>query len=503
MIGIGVGIDYVLFIVTRYRSALHSGLEPRAAVITAITTSGRAVIFAGCTVIISLLGLFVMNLGFLRGLAVGAVSAVLVVMLASVTLLPAMLGFIGHKIDRLRVPFVNRKESGDRRSLSYRWSRVVQRRPWPAAIICVVVLLALAAPARHMHFGFPDAGNSPETFTTRRAYDLLSRGFGPGFNGPLLLVATADGKDPAAAVAPVAAAVASDPDVRVREPAQSRAPTARSRCWSRIRSRHRKRRPPRTSSSDCATTSCPRATSGTGVTVFVGGSTGASVDATSYVADRLGVFIGVVIVLSFLLLLVVFRSLLVPLKAAIMNLLSVGAAYGVVAMVVQGGWLGGLFGIHEPVPIPSFIPMMMFAILFGLSMDYEVFLLSRIREEYARTGDNADRGRRRPRPHGPGHHCGRRDHDLGVPRLRARRPGLPEDDGRRVWRRRSSSTPPSCGWCSSRRRWSCSATRTGGCPQWLDRRLPRLHVEGESAETIEAELAELLHEEEVRSGDDR
>src|SRR5439155_4886684 len=184
MIGIGVGIDYVLFIVTRYRAALHDGLEPRAAVITAITTSGRAVIFAGCTVIISLLGLFVMNLGFLRGLAVGAVAVVLTVMLASVTLLPAVLGFVGRTIDRLRVPFVARQRSGQR-TLSYRWSRVVQRHPLPAAVICLAVLLALIAPARNMDFGFPDAGNSPKQFTTRHAYDLLTEGFGPGFNRPL------------------------------------------------------------------------------------------------------------------------------------------------------------------------------------------------------------------------------------------------------------------------------------------------------------------------------
>jgi RND superfamily putative drug exporter len=388
MIGIGVGIDYVLFIVTRYRAALHDGLEPRAAVITAITTSGRAVIFAGCTVIISLLGLFVMNLGFLRGLAVGAVFAVLVVMLASVTLLPAMLGFIGSKIDRLRVPFVNRKASGDRGSLSYRWSRVVQRRPWTAAIVCLLALLALAAPARHMHFGFPDAGNDPQSFTTRRAYDLRSRGFGPGFNGPLLLVATADGKDPAAAVGPVAAQVAADPDVAfVGPPVPS--PDRRIALVSAY---------PKSSPQADATQNLvkrlrhdvlPRATAGTGVSVSVGGTTAMSVDATRYIVDRLAAFIAVVILLSFLLLLVVFRSILVPLKAAIMNLLSVGAAYGVVAVMVRGGWLGGLVGIHDPVPIPSFIPMMMFAILFGLSMDYEVFLLSRIREEYARTGDNA------------------------------------------------------------------------------------------------------------------
>jgi RND superfamily putative drug exporter len=388
MIGIGVGIDYVLFIVTRYRAALHSGLEPRAAVITAITTSGRAVIFAGCTVIISLLGLFVMNLGFLRGLAVGAVFAVLVVMLASVTLLPAMLGFVGTKIDRLRVPFVNRRESGDRRSLSYRWSRVVQRRPWPAALVCLIALIALAAPARHMHFGFPDSGNSPESYTTRRAYDLLSRGFGPGFNGPLLLVATAGGKDPVAAVAPIAARVAADPDVAFVSP-----PVPSPDGKVALLVTYPKSSPQAQATQDLVkrlrNDVLPQAVSGSGVTVFVGGSTGASVDATSYVADRLGAFIGVVIVLSFLLLLVVFRSLLVPLKAAIMNLLSVGAAYGVVATAVRGGWLGGLVGIHDPVPIPSFIPMMMFAILFGLSMDYEVFLLSRIREEYARTGDNA------------------------------------------------------------------------------------------------------------------
>ena len=388
MIGIGVGIDYVLFIVTRYRSALHSGLEPRAAVITSITTSGRAVIFAGCTVIISLLGLFVMNLGFLRGLAIGAVSAVLVVMLASVTLLPAMLGFIGTKIDRLRVPFVNRRESGDRGSLAYRWSRIVQRRPWPAAILCFVVLLALAAPARHMHFGFPDSGTSPQSFTTRRAYDLLSQGFGPGFNGPLLLVATADGKDPVKAVAPVAAKVASDTDVAFVSP-----PVPSPDGKVALLVTYPKSAPQAQETQNLVrrlrSDVLPRVTAGTGVSVFVGGSTGASVDATSYIADRLGVFIGAVIVLSFLLLLVVFRSLLVPFKAAIMNLLSVGAAYGVVAVMVEGGWLGGLVGIHDPVPIPSFIPMMMFAILFGLSMDYEVFLLSRIREEYAKTGDNA------------------------------------------------------------------------------------------------------------------
>jgi RND superfamily putative drug exporter len=388
MIGIGVGIDYVLFIVTRYRAALHDGLEPRAAVITAITTSGRAVLFAGCTVIISLLGLFVMNLGFLRGLAVGAVFAVLVVMLAAVTLLPAMLGFVGKTIDRLRVPFVNRHASDVQRSLSYRWSRVVQRRPWPAAVLCFLVLLALAAPARHMHFGFPDAGNDPTSFTTRHAYDLLSDGFGPGFNGPLLLVASADGQDPATAVAPIARKVAEDPNVAFVGPPVSN-PDHKVALVTVYPKSAPQAEATQTLVKRLRRDVLPAAAAGTGVTVSVGGVTAMSVDATRYIVDRLAVFIGIVILLSFLLLLIVFRSLLVPLKAAIMNLLSVGAAYGVVALAVQGGWFGGIFGIHEAVPVPSFIPMMMFAILFGLSMDYEVFLLSRIREEYARTGDNA------------------------------------------------------------------------------------------------------------------
>jgi putative drug exporter of the RND superfamily len=496
MIGIGVGIDYVLFIVTRYRNALHSGLEPRAAVITAITTSGRAVIFAGCTVIISLLGLFVMNLGFLRGLAVGAVSAVLIVMLASVTLLPAMLGFVGHTIDRLRVPFVGRRETGDRGSLAHRWSRIVQRRPWPAVVVCVVVLLGLAAPARHMHFGFPDAGTNPKAFTTRRAYDLLSRGFGPGFNGPLLLVVTADGQNPSTAVAPVLAAVGADADVAFTSP-----PIPSPDGKIALVVTYPKSAPQAQETQDLVkrlrSGVLPKATAGTGLTVFVGGSTGASVDATSYTADRLGIFIGVVIVLSFLLLLVVFRSLLVPLKAAIMNLLSVAAAYGVVAMVVEGGWLGGLIGIHDPVPIPSFIPMMMFAILFGLSMDYEVFLLSRIREEYTRTGDNASAV-----ADGLAHTARVITAAAAIMIavflsfvfadqvfLKMMGVGLATAIFVDATIVRMVLVPATMELLGDANWW---------LPDWIGKRLPTFHVEGESAETIEAELEEL-----VRTYDDR
>jgi RND superfamily putative drug exporter len=500
MIGIGVGIDYVLFIVTRYRASLHAGQEPRSAVATAITTSGRAVIFAGCTVIISLLGLFVMNLGFLRGLAVGTALTVLIVMLAAVTLLPAMLGFIGKTIDRLRVPFVNRKEAGDRGSVSYRWSRIVQRHPWPAVVGCLIVLLALAAPARHMHFGFPDAGNSAEDFTTRRAYDLLSEGFGPGFNGPLLLVATpADGgeaTDVAGSAAPIASAVGADPNVAFVGPV---VPSPDGKVGMIVA--YPKSSPQAQQTQNLVNRLrddvLPAASNGTGLDVFVGGTTAASVDATQYTADRLGLFIGAVIIVSFLLLLVVFRSILVPLKAALMNLLSVAAAYGVVAVMVEGGWIGGLVGIHEPVPIPSFIPMMMFAILFGLSMDYEVFLLSRIREEYVRTGDNATAV-----ADGLAHTARVITAAALImiavflsfvlapePFLKMIGVGLATAilvDATIV---RMILVPATMELLGDANWW---------LPEGLAKRLPKFHVEGESADTIQAELDELIAAEEAR-----
>ena len=388
MIGIGVGIDYVLFIVTRYRSALHAGAEPRQAVITAITTSGRAVLFAGCIVIISLMGLFVMNLGFLRGLAVSAISIVLIVMLASVTLLPALLGFVGRTIDRLHVPFFAKRLAGDRDSLSYKWSRVVQRRPLPAAVVCAAALLAMAVPLFDLRFGFPDAGTNPSDSASRQGYDLMVEGFGAGVNGPLLLVAQREGGQAAPALGQVQQQVAAiDGVLFVTPPIPS--PDGEVAMLVAI---------PRSGPASGETTDLvhhlrddvlPQAEAGTGLEVAVGGSTAASIDATDYIADRLLVFIGAVIVLSFLLLLVVFRSVLVPLKAAVMNILSISAAYGVISIAAQGGWFGGLIGIDEPIPVPSFLPMMMFAILFGLSMDYEVFLLSRVREEYVRTRDNA------------------------------------------------------------------------------------------------------------------
>jgi RND superfamily putative drug exporter len=383
MVGIGVGVDYALFIVTRYRSGLADGMEPERATITALATAGRAVIFAGCTVVISLLGILVMNVPFAAGVAFSAVLAVLVIMLASVTLLPAVLGFTGRNIERLHVPFFGRRAKAYDASLWFRWSRFIQRRPWPAAIGGLALLLLLAVPFLGMRFGFPDASNDPKTFTTRRAYDLLSQGFGKGFNGPFLLTVEGDlSKTPVlvdalrrapgvASVSPAQPNPAGDTAVVQLIPTTSPQSKETEQLVDRLRD-------------DVV----PRAVAGTGLTVKVSGLVAGGVDSTRGISARLPVLVGAVVLLSFLLLLVVFRSLLVAVKAAVMNLLSIGAAYGVVALCVNGGPLARLVGIPEPTPVPSFIPMMMFAILFGLSMDYEVFLLSRIREEYERTHDN-------------------------------------------------------------------------------------------------------------------
>ena len=388
MIAIGVGIDYSLLIVTRYRNALPDGHHPRRAVVTAVGTAGRSVLFAGATVMISLLGMVVMRLPYLHGVAFGSALAVGIMMALAVTLLPAVLGFVGTTIDRLHVPFLGRTRD-PRRTLSFRWSRVVQRRPWPAAIASLAVLLALAAPVLGLRLGFPDAGNGPDSLTSRRAYDLLTDGFGPGFNGHLLVTAdlSAGGThrrprrpsgpgsqttDGVVAVSPTALNPAGDTAVIAVTPASAPQADETETLLRTVRD-----------------DVIPGAIDGTGATVYVGGLTAAFLDQTEVIAQRLPLFIAAVVGLSFLLLLVVFRSLLVAVKAAVMNLLSVLAAYGVVTVAADGGWFGQLIGIHAATPVPSFIPMMMFAILFGLSMDYEVFLLSRIREEYQRSGDNA------------------------------------------------------------------------------------------------------------------
>ncbi|MEP7054018.1 MAG: MMPL family transporter [Actinomycetota bacterium] len=388
MIGIGVGIDYALFIVTRYRGGLAEGADPRRATLTAIATAGRAVVFAGTVVVISLLGMLLMNQPFTAGVAFSAVIAVLIIMAASVTLLPAALGFAGHRIEALHVPFIAKVPKAYDKSVFYRWSRFIQRRPWPAAIGGLVVLLVLSAPFLTIRYGFPDSGNDSKTVTSRKSYDLLAQGFGKGFNGPMLL--TVQGGSGPGLLEPanaLAAKLRGVPGVAFVSPAQP-APSGDTAIISLV---------PTTSPQDKATEdlvdtlrtkSVPAAIAGTSLKVNVGGIVPGGIDSTRAVSRRLPVFIGAVVLLSFLLLMAVFRSVLVPLKAAIMNLLSISAALGIMALAVNGGPLGDLIGIHEKTPVPSFIPMMMFAILFGLSMDYEVFLLSRIREEYDKTHDN-------------------------------------------------------------------------------------------------------------------
>ena len=389
MIGIGVGIDYALFIVTRYREALHSGMSPERATVRAIDTAGRAALFAGTTVIIAVMGLFTVGLDMIRGLAVGISLGVLMTMLASVTLLPALLGFVGQRIDRFGLPHRRRDREAHHRSFWSRWSRLIQRRPWPALVIGAVALIAVAAPVFSLRLGFGDAGNRPTSDTTRRAYDLLTEGFGPGFNGPLLLVAeTPRGAADQPTLTRLAGTLRHTPGVAfASEPIRNQAGDA---AVVQVI--------PASAPQDEATSELvhqlrhqvvPAATAGSDVSVKVGGVTAGGLDFADYTAARLPWFVGTVLLLSFLLLLVVFRSVLVPLKAVVMNLLSIGAAYGVIVAVFQWGWGASLIGVGKQGPVEAWAPMMLFAVLFGLSMDYEVFLLSRIREYYDRGGDNA------------------------------------------------------------------------------------------------------------------
>jgi putative drug exporter of the RND superfamily len=389
MIGIGVGIDYALFIVTRYREGLSEGLTPECATMRALDTAGRAVLFAGCTVIIAILGLFTIGLDMIRGLAVGISIGVLMTMLAALTLLPAILGFVGGNIDKFGLPHRRRAERAGRQSFWYRWSRVIQRRPWPALLASAAVLLLLTIPLFGLRLGFGDAGNQPTDQTVRRAYDLMSEGFGPGANGPLLLAAeTPSGQSDVQALEDLSRELnQTEGVVFATEPIPNDSGDA---AIIQVQ--------PTTSPQDKETAHLvnrlrddvvPDAVAGTTADVKVGGATAAVVDFSRYTADRLPWFIAAVLVLSFLLLMVVFRSLLVPLKAVIMNLLSVGAAYGILVAVFQWGWGDSLLGVGREGPIEAWIPMMLFAVIFGLSMDYEVFLLSRIREEYDRTHDNA------------------------------------------------------------------------------------------------------------------
>jgi RND superfamily putative drug exporter len=396
MIGLGVGIDYSLFIVTRYRENLATGLDVEAAVGRSVATAGSAVLFAGTTVVIAICGLvvsgipYVARLGYMSGLVVA------VMMLAALTFLPAIIGVVGHAIDRWKVPSLihhpdravreGRDPEPPTGTVWERWATLVARHAWPFAILAVIVLLVIAWPVLSMRLGESDDGNLPSSTTQRQAYDLVSRGFGPGTNGPLLVVVQLPSAGDDALLPDIADAITKAPHVKAVLPPQI-SPNGTVAQIAVVP----------TTAPDSAQTAAlvatlrdsvlPAAVGTTGAHAYVGGVTAAFIDIGDRISSRLPYFIGAVVLLSFLLLMLVFHSVLVPLTAAVMNLLSVAAAYGATVAVFQWGWAKGLVGLESTVPIVPFVPMMMFAVLFGLSMDYQVFLLTRVREEYDRTGD--------------------------------------------------------------------------------------------------------------------
>jgi putative drug exporter of the RND superfamily len=394
MIGLGVGIDYALFIITRHRAGLHRGLTVEDAVGRSIATAGLSVVIAGGTVVIAILGLAVAGIPFVTFMGVGAALVVAIMVIASLTLLPALIGFAGHNIDRFGIPGTKRvsetrtRDDDGRYHGWARWAHHVSAHPVVYLVAGLTVVVMLAAPLFTMRLGQTDASQNPTSSTLRRSYDLLAEGFGPGFNGPLVLAVdlSATTNDDAA-LAAIESAVKADPGVAEASPAV----VGPSGDVAVIQVT------PKTGPQDEATTQLvnrlrgdvlPPVVASFDAPVHVGGQTAVFIDMSERILSRLPLFIGVVVGLSFVLLLIVFRSILVPIKAAVMNLLSIGAAYGVVVLVFQKGYGASLIGIHESLPIVSFIPMFMFAILFGLSMDYEVFLLSRIREEFNHSHDN-------------------------------------------------------------------------------------------------------------------
>ena len=436
MIGLGVGIDYALIILNRYREWANSGLGPVEAVSAALDSAGRSVVFAGATVVLSLLGLLLLGLPFVAGMGLAAAITVTIVMAGSITLLPAVLGLTGNRMTTTRVRGIlaaalvavallgfgtgispllaglpaavavmvagsvrwrrnplrrilhRRAPKPLRETAWYRLSRMVQARPWLFALGGTAVLLLLAAPVLGLRLGFSDEGNFAPDTTTRKAYDLLADGFGPGANGPLFVIAETDGPEQLAAFNDLGTVL------RETEGVAAVSPTLPSPDGAAGVMRVQ----PATGPQDASTEELvqrlraeviPGALEGTGVEPLVGGTVAFQIDFSDYLAGRMLVFFAAVLGASFLLLMAVFRSLIVPLKAVVMNMLSIGAAYGVSVAVFQWGWFGSVLGI-EPAPVEPFIPIMLFAVLFGLSMDYEVFLLSRMKEEYERTGDSVN-----------------------------------------------------------------------------------------------------------------
>jgi RND superfamily putative drug exporter len=394
MMGIGIGIDYVLLMVTRFREWRAAGLDPEAATAATLDTAGRSVMVAGGTVVVSMFGLFAMGLSFMRGAALVTIVGVLVVMAAALTLFPALLGYLGRHIDRLRV--LPRRRSVEVAVGGHvvpsrawlRWGRAVERHRVLATLAGVAILLTLAAPFLGVRFGFPDAGNDQEGTSTRQAYGMLADGFGASANGPLLLAAELDRKGDTSTLQSLTAGIRNTPGVAAVTPPRVN-PAGDTAVLTVVPTTGPQERATEDLVRTLRDQTIPAAVGGTGTEVHVGGVTATAIDTNANIAKRVPLLIGGVVALSMVLLLVSFRSVLIAVKAAVMNLLSVAAAYGVVSFALQGGRFGKLLGIDTETPMPAFIPVIMFAVLFGLSMDYEVFLVSRMREAWVRTGDNA------------------------------------------------------------------------------------------------------------------
>lgn len=392
MIGLAVGIDYALFVVTRHRAFLAEGLDVAESAARANATSGGAVVFAGVSVVIAIAGLMVAGIPFLTVMGFAAAFTVFIAVCIAVTLTPALLALVGHGIDKWSLPGVqSRAEDSheEAKGFSTRLARWAVQHPVPALVAGLALIAVLAYPLLDLRLGLPDDGSKPKGSTQRQAYDTLARGFGPGFNGPLTLVVDLDGvADAQAFLTSISGAVSADPNVAMVSPAIPNA-AGNTAIISVI---------PKTGPADGETTDLvhrlrddvlPAVGQDAGSRVFVTGSTAINVDFSDKLGSALPIFMAVVILLTMVLLAIAFRSILIPIKAAIAILLSIGASFGVVVAVFQWGWFSGLIGVNEAVPIVSFLPLMMFAILFGLSMDYEVFIISRIREDYVRNGGHA------------------------------------------------------------------------------------------------------------------
>ncbi|GAA2121383.1 MMPL family transporter [Actinomadura alba] len=393
LVGLGVGIDYALFIVTRHRQGLAAGRDVESSIVDAVRTSGRAVLFAGCIVCISILGMFALGVDFFYGMAVATSIGVALTMIAALTLLPALLGLLGPRVlsrrQRARAAAASTEGAETGSGFWDRWSGWIARRPIVPAVVALGMIVVISLPLLSLRLGSSDQGNHPPQATTRQAYDMLSRGFGPGFNGPFYLTAAVNGPDQRAALDQVAGAVSREAGVARIAPPQFMPAVGGGVALITVY--------PATAPQDAATTALldrlretviPRAHDGSDLRVHVGGTTAVFADFADVLSAKLPLFLGAIVGLSFLVLLVVFRSLVVPLTAAVMNLLSIGAAFGVLVAVFQWGRLAEVIGVTRAGPIESYMPAMMFAIVFGLSMDYQVFLLTRVHEEWVRTGDN-------------------------------------------------------------------------------------------------------------------